>query len=86
MRRVVGIAVAAIFLAVLAYLSRFWVFRWWERDGLFGIEVLRPQGELWARWMRDLGLGPYELVLWAIAAFAVLSLAQKLWDSLFNRE
>jgi len=27
---------------VMLYLSRFWIFSFWGRDGLFGIEELRP--------------------------------------------
>jgi hypothetical protein len=27
---------------ILQYLSRFWIFEWWSRKGLFGIRILRP--------------------------------------------
>lgn len=79
MRRILGLLLALILIAVFAYVSRFWAFTWWGREGLFGIEELRRGGDLWRRWMNDAGLGPYDIVLWAIGCFIVLSLVQKLW-------
>ena len=84
MRQVIGITVALILLTVLAYVSRFWVFSWWERGGLFGIEALRPAGDLWRRWMNGFDLGPYDIVLWAVAAFALLSVIQWIWAKIFT--
>lgn len=84
MRRGFGLFFALILIALLAYLSRFWVFGWWGRDGLLGVEALRPGGDLWRGWMGDLGLGAFDIVLWAAAAFAVLTLAEKLWSRIFS--
>ena len=71
--------------AVLVYLSRFWTWSLWPRSGLFGIEELRPQGGLLARWLRGTDAAPYELLIWAVGVFVVLSLLQKLWDKLPSR-
>ncbi|MEM8752844.1 MAG: hypothetical protein AAGF90_07700 [Pseudomonadota bacterium] len=78
--RLFGLAVATILLAAIAYVSRFWIFEWWGREGLAGLPALRPGGDLWRRWMSDLGLAPYDLLLWAGAAFALLSLVQSIWS------
>lgn len=82
MRRAAGLLLALILLAALAYVSRFWVFAWWGRDGLFGIGALRAGGDLWRGWMNSLGLGPYDLVLWGVVGFGLLTLIQNIWDRL----
>lgn len=83
-RRIIGLAVAAILIVALAYVSRFWAVPLWGREGLFGLGWLKPGGDLWRGWMRELGLGPYDLILWAVGAFFVLSVAQKIWDRVFR--
>ena len=80
MARLFGIIVAISLTFIFAYLSRFWVFAWWGREGLFGIEALLRGGDLWRRWMNDLDLGTYDIVLWIVAVFIALTLLQKLWD------
>lgn len=73
---------------VLLYISRFWNFDLWDRPGLFGLKELPPNGGLLAQWIRksnfefvDLRfLGAYELLIWAILAFLVLTWIQKLFD------
>lgn len=80
MKRVFWITVATCVAAILFYLSRFWTLSLWTRDGLFGIEVLRPQGSLLAQWLRGTDFAPFELLIWAIGAFLLLTLLQKLYD------
>jgi len=82
MKRVIWLVVVALVAAILFYVSRFWYLRLWPRDGLFGIDALRPQGGLVGQWLRGTDLAPFELLLWAVGAFLVLSLLQKLYDLL----
>ncbi|WP_147106417.1 hypothetical protein [Tateyamaria sp. syn59] len=82
MKRIFWLSVATLTAAILFYVSRFWDFRLWSRDGLFGVEALRPQGDLVARWLRGTDLAPFELLIWAVGAFLVLTLLQKLYDLL----
>ena len=82
MKRVLWLAIATLIAAILFYISRFWDFRLWPRDGLFGIEALRPQGGLVGQWLRGTDLAPFELLIWAIGAFVLLTLLQKLYDLL----
>ncbi|MDD9910783.1 MAG: hypothetical protein OXR62_13975 [Ahrensia sp.] len=84
MKRVVGLLLAAFIGFLLYYTSRFWTFRLWDGPGLFGIRELPPQGGLFARWLRGTDFTPFELVLWAIAAFLLLTMVQKLFDALFS--
>lgn len=84
MNRVFWLLVAAVTTAILYYVSRFWSFRLWGRDGLFGIEELRPQGGLVGRWLRGTDFAPFELLIWAVGAFLLLTALQKLFD-LFNK-
>ena len=79
-RRIITLTCVAALTAIFFYLSRFWFLALWDRPGLFGWEALRPQGGLLQRWLRGTDLAPFELLIWAIGCFAVLTLAQKLYD------
>ncbi len=80
MRRVIGLAIAGFAAFVLFYLSRFWIFSLWPRDGLLGFKFLPPQGGLVGRWLRGTDFSAFELLIWAVLAFLLLTLVQKLWD------
>ena len=82
MRKVVFLALTAFLAAILFYMSRFWFLSLWPRSGLFGFEALRPQGGLLGRWLRGTDAAPFELILWAIGCFLILTWAQKLYDRL----
>ena len=78
LKRSLGVALAVATGAVLWYLSRFWIFSLWPREGLFGIGELRPQGGLVSQWLRGTEFAPFELILWACGVFLILSLLQSL--------
>lgn len=80
MRRLMSLLTVAAVGGALFYVSRFWDFQFWGREGLFGIEALPPQGGLLARWLRGTELAPFELLIWAIGVFLILTLTQKLFD------
>ena len=82
MKRLVWMAIVVFVAAVFFYLSRFWTLSLWPRSGLFGIEALRPQGSLVGQWLRGTDFAPFELLIWAIGAFLVLTVLQKLYDRL----
>lgn len=82
-RRIALMAVTAVLGVVLLYLSRFWWLQLWPREGLLGIEALRPQGDLVARWTRGTPLAPFELILWVLGAFLALTWTQWLIDRLW---
>lgn len=82
-----GLALAALLAAIGLYASRFWVWRLWEKDGLFGVGVLGRDGDIVRRQVREAanGLGLWELnafdiLIWAALAFLLLSLLQWLWS------
>jgi len=79
-RRVIWTVVAAFVGIAMLYISRFWRFQLWGREGLFGIEALRPQGGLLARWLRGTELAEFELVIWIVMLFLILSILQKVYD------
>ena len=72
-RRVVWMFVAFAAATILLYLSRFWVFELWTRAGLFGISELRPQGGLLARWLSGTALAPFELLIWVVSFFLIMT-------------
>lgn len=82
MKRLFWLALTSVIGAIAFYLSRFWTLRLWDRDGLFGLEALRPQGNLLATWLRGSPFQPFELLIWIVGVFLVLSLVQKLYDAL----
>ena len=82
MKRLIWMVIAIAVAVILYYLSRFWTFSLWPRSGLFGIEELRPQGSLVGQWVRGTDFAPFELLIWAIGAFLILTLLQKLYDLL----
>ncbi|MEO9822829.1 MAG: hypothetical protein ABJQ34_15610 [Paracoccaceae bacterium] len=84
MKRTLWLIVVACVAVVFFYLSRFWLFRFWGRDGLFGQDALRPQGGLVGQWVRGTDFAPFELLIWVIGVFLVLTALQKIFD-LFNR-
>ncbi len=81
-RRLFWLAVMTLVGLTLFYVSRFWIFRLWGREGLFGIPAIRPQGGLLARWLRGTELAPFELLIWAVAVFLILTILQKVHDKL----
>lgn len=82
MVRVVWMLIAAAAALVMVYASRFWGMRLWDRDGLLGIEALRPQGKLVQQWLRGTDLAPFELLIWVAAGFLILTFLQKIYDTL----
>ena len=76
-RRLLSLALVVLVGALLFYVSRFWDFRLWSNDGLFGIRALRPQGGLVAVWLRGTPLAPYELLVWAVGSVLILTGLQK---------
>lgn len=77
-KRIFALLLVAAAALILLYLSRFWIFEWWGRDGLFGVRELRPQGGLLARWLRGTPLAPFELLIWICSAFVLLTWLERL--------
>lgn len=82
MKRFALLVVTTFVALVLFYISRFWPFQLWSREGLFGIGELRPTGGLLARWLRGTDFAAFELIIWIVAVFLILTLLQKLFDRL----
>ena len=82
MIRALGLALAIALTTIAWYASPWWPFRLWSREGLFGIELLRPQGDLAASLSRGTPFAPHELIIWGICVFLVLTILQKLWTKL----
>lgn len=79
MSRFIGVILAIILTVVLLYISRFWIFDFWGREGLFGIEYLRPGGDILRRELRGTPLAPYDLLVWVAAGFLTLTVLEKMW-------
>ncbi len=83
MKRFISHLIIWPFTFILLYISRFWVFEWWERPGLFDLKALPPTGNLVQRWLRGTEFAPYDLLIWVIAVFLFLTILQKFYDHFF---
>ncbi len=82
MARIIGLILAILLAVIFLYISRFWIFDLWTREGLFGIEYLRPGGDILRRELRGTPLAPYDLLVWVAGGFAVLSVCETIWTRL----
>ncbi len=76
-RRLLGLCAAALVGAVLLYLSPFWIFVLWGREGLFGVSELRPGGDLLSRWLRGTALAPFDVLIWVVCVFLTLTWSER---------
>lgn len=83
--RISGLALAAMVGAFLFYLSPFWPFELWDNEGLFGIEALRPGGDLLSRWLRGSMVAPFDVLIWVAIVFLSLTWLQSGLDLLKGR-
>ena len=86
MARVIGLILAILLAAIFLYISRFWVFDLWGREGLFGIEYLRPGGDILRRELRGTPLATYDLLVWVAGGFVILSVLDAIWSRLRDRK
>jgi hypothetical protein len=68
--RISGLLLAAALAAILFYASRYWP------AGFLGL----GGGDFIRAWLGGTIWGPFDIVIWGIAGFLFLSLAQALWD------
>ncbi|MEL7098697.1 MAG: hypothetical protein AAGM84_07705 [Pseudomonadota bacterium] len=74
--RALMVCLAALIAAALLYASPYWPVQLWGRPGLFGLSSLPPGGDLVGRWLRGTPLAPFDLMVWAVGSFALLSTLQ----------
>lgn len=85
MTRAIGLILAAMLATLLFYLSAWWPFTLWSRDGLLGVEALRPQGDLLAVWLRGTPFAPFDEIVWLCGAMLVLTGVQSVWARIVRR-
>ena len=85
MARALGLILAILLAAIFLYISRFWIFDLWGREGLFGVEYLRPGGDLLRRELRGTFLAPYDLLVWVGGGFVILSVLDSVWAKVRDR-
>ena len=80
MKKLIRLSIVAVTGFILLYISRFWLFSLWDRPGLFDIKAIPPQGGLLRTWLRGTDLVPFELMIWAIGGFLILTGLEKIFD------
>lgn len=70
----IGLISAVILTLLLLHVSRFWV--WvgpWSNDGLFGLGILSPYGNMVNFWLAGSWLQDFDILIWGCGAFLLLS-------------
>ena len=78
MRRALSILIVLCVAIVLLYLSRFWPIELWGRRSPLGELGLRPGGGMVQVWLRGTPFAQFDLIIWAVGSFMVLSWTEKL--------
>lgn len=78
MRLILQILIVLIAATVLLYISRFWPFEWWERKSFLAESGLRPDGNMLRIWLRGTPVASFDLVIWILICFPVLSVVEKI--------
>lgn len=78
MKRVLAIFIVVLVSVALLYLSRFWPFQLWSGRSPLGQLGLRPGGNMIAVWLRGTSLAQFDLILWGVGSFMVLSWTERL--------
>jgi hypothetical protein len=86
MSRIIGLTLAILLAVIFLYISRFWIFDLLGREGLLGIEYLRPGGDILRRELRGTPLAPYDLLVWVAGGFFLLTMLEKLWGKVTNAD
>jgi len=85
MKRALAAVLALAVAVALLYVSRFWPAELWTRGSLLGELGLRPQGDMVRFWLRGTSFATFDLIVWAVGVFLVLSWTDKLLRLLTNR-
>jgi len=82
---VIGLALVVAATLLFIYVSRFWIWTApWSNDGLFGLKVLSPYGDILRRWLSGTWFRDFDLLIWCCAAIVSLSVLQRLWARFKN--
>ncbi len=78
-----GLAVVVAATLLFIYVSRFWIWTApWNNDGLFGLKMLSPYGDIVRRWLSGTWFRDFDLLVWFCAVILLLSVLQGLWSRL----
>lgn len=77
MRRLLALLLVICVAAGLLYVSRFWPFELWSRQSWLGQAGWRPQGGMLMQWLRGTQFAQFELLIWVVGSFIVLSVSEK---------
>lgn len=78
MRRLVSALLVVCVATGLLYVSRFWPYPLWTGQSWLGQAGWPPRGGLLMQWLRGTQFVQFELLIWVLGSFFVLSLTEKL--------
>ncbi len=82
MRLALQLFIVVFAAAILLYLSRFWPFEWWDRKHALAELGLRPGGNLLRFWLRGTPFASFDVLIWILISFPVLSVVEKFCQKL----
>jgi len=76
-KRILAILIICLAAIVLLYMSRFWPIELWSRRSFLGELGLRPNGGMLGHWLRGTSLAQFDILIWGVISFLVLSLLDR---------
>ena len=80
--RILGLLIAACVGIILLYLSPFWPLELWDRKSELASLGFRPKGDMVSHWLRGTPFAPFNLLIWVVGVFLVLTWMQTGLDRL----
>ena len=86
MRLILQLLIVLAVATVLLYISRFWPFEFWGRKHPLAEFGLRPDGNMLRVWLRGTPVASFDLFIWILISFPILSVTEKLCQLLRPNE
>jgi hypothetical protein len=86
LRRLLALVLVLVVATGLFYVSRFWPFELWTRQSWLGQMGWRPRGGMLMQWLRGTPFVQFELLLWGVGSFLLLSLTERLAQAIRGRD
>ncbi|MCY4301853.1 MAG: hypothetical protein OXC68_09005 [Aestuariivita sp.] len=86
MKQWFAVLIVLIVTILLLYISRFWPIELWGRRSFLGELGFRPGGGLLRHVLRGTPLAQFELIIWAVGGFLVLSLVEKIVSRIWRHD
>lgn len=77
-RLILCVLFTGLCVPLILYLSPWWPFQFWSNQHWLADMGLHPRGNMITRWARQLGVGPFAILIWAAVSLVLLEVAQRI--------